>query len=378
MPGSGIPRQRPSFDVLKVRLAKPKLPTITLPRLSFSAKLPKQWRHLMIASLAMLVAMIGVGKQTINDSRASASSLVNPNITTPPLTNHYANFLPAVKSIALPPVPVKKPNVRAPVIAASGAILFDDTSKLPLYEKASAERRAVASTTKIITAQVVINSFKDLDQRVVVGKDSLNQIGSGVGFHPGETVTIRQLLYGLLMVSGNDAATQLSELYLPEGGQASTQAFTAEMNNLALRLGMTSSRFYDPAGLNDQAYSTPNDMAKAMSELLKNPELVKIIGTANYAYNSPENFTHSFKNSNRLVTDEMLYAGIIGGKTGFTPETQDGGAGHCLIVAAERGGHRLIAAVYGTYNSAPQASAEVARTLLDYGFTSFSWVNIPR
>lgn len=334
-----------------------------------------------MVALAILVAAIGVDGQTLNKTITDGQSNQLEQLTgtgTAKASETVTSLLPTVKSIQLPPLPVKKHGVKEPVALARGVILIDDATKLPLYEKGANTQRSVASTTKLLTAIVALEHYKDLDRPVSVTQSAINQIGSAVGFSVGETVTVRQLLHGLLIVSGNDAAKLLSELYLPEGGEASTEAFVAEMNKTALRLGMTNTNVYDPAGLRDEGYSTPSDMAKVLSHLLRKPILAQIVKSATYEYRSPQNYIHTLKNSNRLVTDEMYYEGILGGKTGFTPETTEGGAGHCLIVAAERNGHRLIVAVLGTYSNTAPASAEVAKTMLDYGFSSFTWTTLAR
>lgn len=286
--------------------------------------------------------------------------------------------LPTIESVILPPVPVKKTSLKEPNFAASHIIVIDRSTRLPLYIKAANQQIAIASTTKIMTALVALEKYPDLNRRVEISQTAQNQIGSVVAFRPGETATIDQLLHGLLIVSGNDVALALSEQLTPIGGADSTTAFVAEMNKLARRIGMNNSLFVDPAGLNDQGYSTAADMAKAMLELLNKPELVNIIRIGNFEYNSPEGYPHIFKSSNRLVTEGMLYPGIIGGKTGYTPKTVEGGAGHCLVVAAEREGHQLVAAIFDTYSNTPQASAEVAKALFDYSWQNFTWQSVKR
>jgi D-alanyl-D-alanine carboxypeptidase len=380
VPGSGI------ASVLPPRLNAPKsspssrTPRRPRPALDIKPRLPKQWRHVAAFVLAILVAGVGIDNQGVSSTKLNSTNQLaaSTRLGTARAADAITSLLPTVKSIELPPIPIKKAGVKEPAAMANGVILIDDATKLPLYVKAGDTRRSVASTTKIVTALVVSEHYKDLDRAIPVSASAVGQIGSVVGFRANETVTFRQLLHGLLMVSGNDAAKQLSELYLPVGGEESTASFVAEMNRTALSLGMTNSHFYDPAGLKDEGYSTPADMAKAFSALLKKPLLTEIVKSASYEYRSPEEYVHTFKNSNRLVTDEMYYPGIIGGKTGFTPETAEGGAGHCMIVAAERDGHRLIVAVLGTYSTAASASAEVAKAMLDYGFTNFTWTPLAR
>lgn len=364
-------RPAPSTD-------KPKAASIPQLNHRQSVSVPPQWRHVVIFVLAISTALLGFKNQTqptnaiASDSDTPAATNTNDIRETRPTVQ-----LPSVKSITLPPIPTKKNSLKDPAIAATNVVLLDDDSKIALYDKGGDERIAIASTTKIATAMVVLEKYK-LTDKVTISDEAISTIGSAVGFRRGETATVEQLLYGLMLVSGNDAAIQLSEIMAQPGDTDQSARFVVEMNNLAKRLSMTDTYFKHPAGLDDSAYSSAADMAKLMSYALKNPTFRQLIKTADYNYTSEQGYLHTFKNSNRLITSEMYYNGMLGGKTGFTPETPEGGAGHCLIVAAERNGHTLIAAVYKTYSSAPQASAEVARTLLDYGFNNFEWVSITR
>lgn len=368
VPGSAVPHQ--SVSLPRLSLQKPQF------KLNFTPEVPKQWRHFSIIALAALVAVIGVDSKNVPTQISSGTAEAHVS-RAQAVANDVS--LPNIKSIDLPPVPVKKDGVKEPYLQASHVMILDDASKLPLYEKAADEKIAIASTTKVMTALVALEHYKDLDQVVTLSAEARNQIGSAVGFRPGETATIRQLLNGLLIVSGNDAAWALSELYASEDGLTANQSFVAEMNRLAKRLGMKDSHFADPAGLNDiEGHSTARDMARAMSELIKKPELAKIIHTANYSYTTAQGYPHDLINSDRLVIEETRYPGIIGGKTGYTPKLAEGGAGHCLIAAAERDGHKIIVAVYDTYAQTPQASAEVAREALDYAFDNFDWQKISR
>lgn len=337
---------------------------------SFTLRTSKHWRHLSILALAGMVAAIGVEQQSLSQNIAGANNSL-PSISLP--LRQAAVLLPSIQSIDLPPIPVKNSGVKEPFIAANHVILVDQESKIPLYEKQPHERVAMASTTKIATAMVALEEY-DINETITASESATSVIGSAVTFRAGEQVTIEQLLHGLLIVSGNDAALLLAEHL----GNGDTSMFVRRMNELAKRLGMDDTYFYDPAGLNDQGYSTASDMAKLMSYAINNKTLAKIIHLGEYEYTSPEGYLHVFKNSNRLVTPEMLYNGIIGGKTGYTPKTTAGGAGHCLITAAERNGHRLIAIVLDTHKQTPEASAEVTRTLFDYGFNNFTWQEITR
>ncbi len=351
---------RPAFDISKWRM----------PKLSISPEVPQRWRHLSIIALASLVAVIGFDQQ-VTPPNVVASDISSSLVTEPSASSGVALVsLPAVKSIELPPVPVKKEGIKDPYLAAAHVILIDDETKMPLYAKSADEKVAVASTTKLVTAMTAVKYYKDLNKVVTISPEAANQIGSAVGFRVGETATIEQLLYGLLLVSGNDAAYALAQQMSDDG---SISAFVAKMNETAKEIGMSNSHFADPAGLNDlEGRATAHDMALALGSDLKNKTLAKIFATHDMAYTTPQGIRHDLLTSNRLM-GEMLINGSEGGKTGYTPHTTEGGAGHCLIAAAKRNGHRLIVAVLDTDSQAPQASAEVARDALEYGFTSFDW-----
>ena len=335
------------------------------------------WRHIFIVGLAITLTVIGFEKQSPPGATASDGEGIT-TATQQALSNANQAFvnLPTVQSITLPPLPVKKEGLKNPYFAARNIILLDDTSKLPLYEKNPHEPVAIASTTKIATAIVAIENYK-LNQMISTSETATSTIGSKVGLRVGEQATTDQLLHGLLMVSGNDAAIVLAEQMAKIGDVNKTDRFVQAMNSIAQKLNLENTQFFDSAGLNDGGHATAHDMAILMSQAMIYPEFATIIKLGNYDYTNSEGDHHSFKNSNRLV-NEMYYEGIEGGKTGFTPKTPEGGAGHCLIAAATRNGHRLIAVVLGTDSNEPQASQEVARSLFDYGFNNFTWQTITR
>lgn len=339
--------------------------------------MPKQWRHLVIIGFAALAAVIGFDQQNPAPN-VNASQDSTPVGRVAGATDTRFNVqLPSVSSVKLPPIPTLKETSKRQNFAATHYVLIDDESKLSLADRGADERIAIASTTKIITAMVALENYR-LDDVVTISPRAIATIGSAVGFRPGETATVEELIHGLLIVSGNDAANALAEIMAQPGDTDPTERFVAKMNAMVTRLGLDDTRLYDPAGLNDQGYSTPREMATFMSYALKDDTFRKISGLGYYEYTSPQNYRHTFTNSNRLVVEQTKYAGVIGGKTGYTPKTAEGGAGHCLIVAAQRDGHTLIAAVYNTHAQTPQASSEVSRSLFDYGYANYTWQTINR
>lgn len=358
----------------------------SLPKLTISLGTPRHWRHLSVILLAALVATMSIEPHVLQTRASEIDPTDTQALTNIQSTNQSKNLggfnfsLPALANVELPPIPVRRPGVKDPAIAAYHVAIIDDASKTVLYEKDANQKIAVASTTKVMTALVAYDLYKDrLKERVRISELARTKEGSAVGFHPGETASFEELLYGLLIVSGNDAATALAEASQPGGGEAAVAHFVDLMNQKAQSVGMTNTRFKDPAGLDDSGVSTALEMTNLLGRAIKNQTLVKMMG-ASYEYTSPERYRHTFKNSNRLITEDMYYSGMIGGKTGFTPETPEGGAGHCLIVAAKRDGHTVIAAIYRTYGQTADASAIEAAKALDFAFDSanFVWEKIAR
>src|SRR3989454_8525490 len=242
-----------------------------------------------------------------------------------------------------------------PVIKARSAILVDLDSGKTLYQLDPHGRHAPASLTKVVTALVALDYLR-LDQVVTVPA-SINQLpwdSTRMGLRAGERLTVRELLYGIFLNSGNDAAITLSEAAMPRA------AFVARMNVKAAALGMTDSHFVNPIGLDDPSlYASAADLAKAAIALRSCFPEVAAMATVP-AITLPASATHhalKLYNLNELI---RTYPGATGLKTGWT-----GRAGGCLIATATRDGRHLLTVVLGS----PRLFDEAA-TLLDYGFAS--------
>lgn len=260
--------------------------------------------------------------------------------------------------------PIRRPGSADYNAKAKYAILLDAGSFYPLFQKEAYQPVPIASTTKMMTALVVLEKYK-LDDVVTISRKAVFQIGSSTGFLPGETLTVRALVQALLIQSGNDAAYALAEF----GG--SVDEFVARMNSKAKEVGMNQTSFRDPAGLDDEGRSTAFDLAILAANLLRDETLAQIVKTKEMTISSTDSrHTHNLKNSNRLLTDEMYFPGILGLKTGFTPA-----AGHTLVSAAERDGHTLISVVLFTYDDTTEASARESGRLLSWGFDNHVWVS---
>ena len=218
------------------------------------------------------------------------------------------------------PVPV-----RAVDTSATAAILVDETGGRVLYEKNADEKLRIASTTKIMTALVAIRDG-NLSDVVTVSRRAASVEGSSMYLQSGEKLTLEALLYGLLLPSGNDAATAIAEHVA--GSEA---AFVERMNETAKALGMTNSSFANPHGLDAEGhYSTARDMAKLGNAAMELPVFRRIASTRTITIGK-----RTLKNHNKLLD---MVEGCVGLKTGYTSR-----AGRTLVTCVERDGRRLIA-----------------------------------
>lgn len=210
-------------------------------------------------------------------------------------------------------------------------LVMDMDSKRILYSEGKDEERLIASTTKIMTAMVVINNI-DINTKVTVDQDVLRSFGSGIYIEIGEEITIKDLLYGLMLRSGNDAAIELANKV---GG--SEEGFTILMNELASSIGMHNTNFINASGLEDDKgngnTSTPYDMALLMSYAMNNEIFKTITSTKHYV--AKTNFkTYDWYNKNKLLTD---YEYTTGGKTGYTKK-----AYRTLVTSATKDDKNLV------------------------------------
>ncbi|RCX17174.1 D-alanyl-D-alanine carboxypeptidase (penicillin-binding protein 5/6) [Anaerobacterium chartisolvens] len=242
-------------------------------------------------------------------------------------------------------------GLKPPRVDALSAIVLDMKSGRVLYEKNSYTKRAMASTTKIMTAIVAIENGS-LDDKVAVSKRAAAIHGSTIHLSEGEKLPLRELLYGLLLNSGNDAAIAVAEHI---GG--SVENFCEMMNEKAEILGARNTCFKSPHGLDSpEHYSTAYDMAIITRYALENPVFSKIVGTK-----KAEITGHSLYNTNELLG---FLPGVDGVKTGYT-----GQAGRCLVASATRDGRRIISVVLGC--NTRTARAQSSQNMLEYAFTNY-------
>ncbi len=252
---------------------------------------------------------------------------------------------------------VATPASAAPSVSAKSAVLIEAESGRVLYQQNAFVRLPMASTTKIMTALVAIESG-DIGRTVSISPEAVGIEGSSIYLYPGELLTLEQLIYALLLESANDAATAIA---IEVAG--SVEAFSALMNSKAEEMALTSTHFTNPHGLDhEDHYTTAYDLAKIAAHALKNETFRKICSTARKTIPlKGDEGTRMLVNHNKLLS---RYEGTIGVKTGFTKRS-----GRCLVSAAERDGLTLIAVTL----SAPDDWNDHA-AMLDYGFARYERV----
>ncbi len=218
-------------------------------------------------------------------------------------------------------------------VSAASAVLYDPLSDTFLYDKNGTQKHLIASTTKIMTALVVLE-IGDLERVVEIKPEHVRVEGSSMYLKVGEKITVRELLYGLLLMSGNDAGLTLAYVY----GDGSVEDFVKKMNETAKRLNLNNTSFANPHGLDHKDhYSTAQDMARLGAYAMDNEEFYEIVSTKVH-----KSQTRQMKNHNRLL---WRVDGAVGIKTGFTKK-----AGRCLVSACERNGRRFIAVTLNAPN----------------------------
>ena len=244
----------------------------------------------------------------------------------------------------------------APPVGMASGILVDATTGKILWSNADQTVRAPASLTKILTALVVLKNA-DLDDTAQISPEARAAPGSRTYAEAGWTFTIRDLLWGLLLQSGNDAAITLAQAVSPDG---TIPGFMALANQTAKELGATNSNFVNPHGFDEPGHSTTaRDMALITMAAMKDPRFSEMVAAKTHDVPWGDGKPHTYINHNKLLA---RYPGTVGVKTGFTNT-----AGHCLVSAVDRDGTRLIAVVMGS----PDHYAE-SIALYNWGFANIA------
>lgn len=335
-------------------------------------------RMLAFTLLAIaLILFIGVPVWLFTPLGANVAGLDQPDLNGPPLTPLAFQPIPRVI-----PQAVLTPKGEPGPFYASEALLMDADTGNVLYEKNGEVPVPMASTTKIMTALIAIQSGK-LDQIITVGQDAVdqNKIGSSAYLRVGAKISLKNLLYGMMLPSGDDAAVAIAD-----GIAGSTDNFVTIMNVEAQKLHLFQTHFYDPTGLDTdlqerpipayQHYTTPHDLVRLAHYAMSIPLFAQIVATSSYAPPAGTVFSPGpWKNTNTMLSS---YQGTLGIKTGWTDAAEG-----CLVFAAKRNGHTLIGVVLHSRNPNlkprqipghfqnnldEQTRAVDARTLLDWGF----------
>lgn len=248
--------------------------------------------------------------------------------------------------------PVKALAQEPPETSARAALLMEATTGKVLYEKNGREKLPMASTTKVMTALLAIE-LGNLDEMVTTDATAYGVEGSSIYLQLEETICLRDLVYGLMLSSGNDAAVAIA-IHIGQG----IEQFAALMNAKAKQLGAVDTNFVTPNGLHSDAhYTTAYDLALIAAEAMQNETFREIVSTQYYRAESGA-VTRTFKNKNKILWN---YAGGNGIKTGYTKA-----AGRCLVFAAEREGMQLV----GVVLDCPDMFQD-AQTLLNYGMDNY-------
>ncbi len=285
------------------------------------------------------------------------------------VTPSSLSFIPAPlrPPLSAVPIPVSLLPVSAslpvPAISARNVFIMDLTSKTVLYQKAAAAPVLPASTTKMMTALIALSHYP-LDQIITISQ--VYPIGTVVGFRPGEQLSVEQLLYAMLVNSGNDAAEILAANFPGGAGlPAGRQGFIAAMNTTAAQLHLTRTHFVNPTGMDEPGhYSTAVDLVRLADVALRLPEFARIVSTENAVVSAPDSAdVHILNNVNQLLGK---IPGVKGIKTGNTP-----GAGQALVTLVERDNHPVIMAVLGSADR-----FDDTQKLIEWIYSNFTWKNI--
>lgn len=297
----------------------------------------------LLAGTVLLALLVGCAPA----SKARHTATPTPTVATPTAT-----------AAALP-----RPIAPPPAISATAAYLLDPTTGTVYFTRNADLQAPMASTTKIMTALVAI-IYGNLDKRFTVGSDLSVLDGTGAsvaGLQVGETLTLRELLYALLLPSGDDAA-----LVIADGVAGSQQRFIGLMNLEAQLLGLYHTHYANAHGLDaPNHYTTARDLATLTLAAMRSPTFAQVVSTAEYILpQTSDHQQYDWHNTNLLLS-KLAYPGANGVKTGFT-----GNAGGCLVFSASRPNERLIGVVMDEpYGQDDSTRFVDAASLLTWGFS---------
>lgn len=243
--------------------------------------------------------------------------------------------------------------------SAKSAFLMEANTGRILYSKNAEQELPMASTTKIVTAITVLENCKDLDTPIKIDRRAVGVSGTSIYLQADEELTVRELLYGLMLRSGNDASVALAYAV---GG--SVEDFCEMMNALAKKIGAENSHFVNPHGLDaKEHYTTAHDLAVITAYALENEDFKQIVSTKTITICKDKENVRYLMNKNKLLSK---LDGCIGVKTGFTDN-----AGRCLVSACERSGLRIVSVVF---NCGPMF--EESEKMFELAFEKFKMVEL--
>ncbi len=304
------------------------------------------WFFVFLVSVNLLLAALTyAGKFNFKDFSAITS----------PIPKLFSSFSDESEADSYwHPKLVSRVSAQTPLeLTAVSAISYDVSTDTLLYEKQAELKLPIASLTKIMTAVIALE-YLDFSEKVKVTKSAAT-IGEGtMGLSENEVLTVEEILYGLLLQSGNDAAETLAQT-----SKFGREGFIHLMNKKAEDMGLSKTRFTNPSGLqgDGEQYSTVNELVILTKYAMKDPTFRKIVATYNHVIPvSKDHKEFNLYNETNLLT---TYPGVRGVKTGFTDE-----AGMCLVTYLDYDGHQIIGVVLNS-----QSRREEMASLLDYSLT---------
>lgn len=305
-------------------------------------------------TLSLLLVVIHFFTGALNSMQSQllgAFNIFNPNYSLEQFTRNLNLLIGPIRNSAYPDLKLE----------AKSAIILDQASGRTLFSKNTNEQLPMASITKIMTAIVVLDNSANLDAVVTVPREATEVTGSRMYLYENESLTIRDLLKGMLIESANDAALTLA---IRTAG--SVDKFVRLMNAKAAQLGLFNTHFVNPTGFDDpNHYSTAKDIASLARIALMNSIFADIVSINKATvYDTTHKFSHQLNNTNKLVGE---YRNVVGVKTGTTDE-----AGESLVVSA-RGdsGQEVIAVLLNSPNR-----FEEGKKALDWALKAYSWVEV--
>lgn len=271
-------------------------------------------------------------------------------------TDENAQLFDDKTLLSVSPIPIQQEEYLEPASMSGISILaIDLETQAILYEKNAMERVPIASLTKLMTAAILLEE-NDPNDIVTVSQNAASATGSRMGLYAGEQVSVRNLLYGLMIESGNDAA-----LALAEHNAGSESAFIEKMNSNAKKLGLEDTYYKNANGLDVAgAYSSARDLAALSSHILQDDSIREMVNQSSITVSSESGDEHELLNTNILLGQ----MGIKGFKTGKTPL-----AGECLITLAETpDGHEILTVVLGSNNRFADT-----KILVDWIYRAYVW-----